>query len=100
MGDVIPLPGVHITEDEHLGRPCRARWIDSGMSRDKGWAKREAYMALESGAMECETVGLWLGEDDEHIVIAQTRDKQNDNWLMAQVIWKHAVLLVEWLHEY
>lgn len=87
----------HIAEDSDLGRAIRIIWTDSGMSRDKGWASREVYAEFDMSSLTCETVGLWLGQDDDVVAVAQSRDEVNDNWLCAQIIWKPSIIRKEWL---
>jgi len=87
-----------VVEDADLGRPVRIRWIDSGGHDNRAWAPRTEFMAaVELDDMVCETVGLWMGENDTVIAIAQTRDAHNGNWLSVQVIWKPALILKEYL---
>lgn len=87
---------INITEDSDLGRAVRIMWIDSGEHQDRGWDNRENFTdALVCSP--CETVGMWLGESADAIIIAQSRDKHNDNWMAIQVIWKPSLVRKEWL---
>jgi len=86
-----------ITSDDNLGRAVRVRWIDSGMHYDAGWAHREEFLGDDLKTMECESVGLWMGESDHAVALGQTRDIENNNWMAAQIIWKPSILAVEWL---
>ncbi len=82
-----------VMADEHLGRPLLVRWIDSGLALN-GWTSQHDIPKTVSSV---ESVGLWIGENDEVMMIAGTRDEENCNWLNVQLIWKKAVTGKEWL---
>lgn len=85
--------------DGDLGRVVRIRWIDSGMSLPHRWLTREQAMTkmetMESAPVE--TVGLWMGENDYVVMVGQSRDRTNDNWMAAQLIWKQCITEKEFL---
>lgn len=90
--------GVDITSDDRTGSEVRVTWIDSGLSRDKGWASKSKYMeGLSLQMMTVRTVGLYLGETDDVFVVAQSHDSDNGNWTATQVIAKSCIKAVHWL---
>lgn len=88
---------MNITADKDVGRAVRVIWTDSGFHHDEGWAPIETFMAADVHAMRVETVGIWMGENEEVIAVAQSRDEDNCNWLAAQIILKSCVVKKEWL---
>jgi len=83
-----------ISEDRHTGRPVRVRWVDSGLSTGLGW---KSWSELPANVEEVETVGLWMGENDNVVMVGGTRDQANDAWLNAQLVYKPCIRTVEWL---
>jgi hypothetical protein len=82
-----------IVADADEGRPVRVCWTDSGMAVH-GWQSRESIDPVMSSI---ETVGLWMGEDEEIVMIGGSRDRLNENWGECQLIWKPSISLKEWL---
>jgi len=69
-------------------------WIDSGMAIGQTWKKPDAFVEEvheNSNFLLVTTVGYLLHEDDEHLVLAQSRDQHNDQYLNAQVIYRPCV---------
>lgn len=83
-----------ITEDEDTGRAVQVTWTDSGQALH-GWQSeatiREHVMPV------IETVGIWIGESDDMVMVAGSRDETNCNWGECQLIWKPAISRKEWL---
>lgn len=82
-----------IAADADEGRPVRIRWTDSGMAIH-GWQPREVIEPVMSSV---ETVGLWMGENEEIVMIGGSRDRLNGNWGECQLIWKPSISHKEWL---
>lgn len=87
----------NISADENLGRVVRVRWTDSGLHQSFGWAKRGEFFDHDLAALGVETVGLWVGENENVVCVAQSRDEKNDNWMSVMAIWKPSVQVVEWI---
>ena len=82
-----------VMQDADKGRVVRVRWIDSGLAVH-GWNHpHEVPKSVET----VESVGLWMGENDEVVMVAGTRDMANDNWLNVQLIYKPCIIDKEWL---
>lgn len=92
------IPDEDITADADLGRSVRIRWIDSGLAAHDGWMSRSE---IPTNVWTVETVGLWLGENDNVVAVAGTRalgeDKGSEQYLNAQLIYKPCVVSKEWL---
>jgi hypothetical protein len=43
------------------------------------------------------SVGLWMGENDDVIMVAGAKDDANQNWLHVQLIWKPSIVRQVWL---
>ena len=84
-----------VNQDDDLGRPVRILWIDSGLAVH-GWTQRHEMPAMVETV---ESVGLWMGENDDVVMIGGTRDKGNHSWLNCQLIWKESIRGKEWLDE-
>jgi hypothetical protein len=82
-----------VSQDEDTGRPVRVRWVDSGLGIT-GWKQMKD---MPSDVSHCESVGLWMGENDRIVMIGGSRDDTNDNWNEAQLIWKPSIISKEWL---
>lgn len=82
-----------VMQDDDLGRPVRVRWMDSGLALT-GWKQKTE---LPSFISPVESVGLWMGENDEVVMMAGAHDEDNHNWLNVQLIWKPSVIVKEWL---
>lgn len=95
-GPELPEEGVSVPEDEDTGRPVRIWWMDSGLHVNLGWSKREDHM---HDTTMVESVGLWLGQTDTMLFVANSRDRENDNWLGSQTIWRPSVKTIEFLDE-
>lgn len=87
------MSGETVMQDDDLGRPVRIRWIDSGLAVH-GWS---AEHELPKTVSHCESVGLWMGENDEVVMVGGTRDAETSNWLNVQLIWKPSIIEKEWL---
>ena len=74
-------------------RMVRVEWIDSGMSRSNGWEGALAFIeaAHAADALKVVSVGWLLHSDEEHVIIAQSWDKENDQYLNGQIIWRKAM---------
>jgi len=87
-----------ISEDADLGRAVRVRWIDSGLAAHDGWM---LMSEIPTDVATVETIGLWLGENDNVVMVAGTRAMegmgQSEQYLNAQVIWKPSIVSKEWL---
>jgi hypothetical protein len=83
-----------VPQDADLGRVVRVRWTDSGLAMH-GW--QELRDASTKTVSDVETVGLWMGENDNVVMVAGTRDADNENWLNVQLIWKPSIISKEWL---
>lgn len=82
-----------IVGDEDEGRPVRIKWTDSGMAVH-GWQQRDS-IAPTMPAIE--TVGLWMGESADVVMVGGSRDPNNSNWGECQLIWKPSITSKEWL---
>lgn len=87
-----------VSEDADLGRAIRVRWIDSGLSAHDGWMLKAD---IPTNVATVETVGLWLGENDNVVMVAGTRASAesmgSEQYLNAQVIYKPCIVSKEWL---
>lgn len=88
---------VLITQDEHLGRPVRILWVDSGLAIGPGWQTIEDVTRDHPNVLQVETVGLWCGENEHVVMVCQSRDVHNQNWNQPMVIWKPSLVSKEWL---
>lgn len=87
------LAAKSVSADEDLGRPVRVRWLDSGLAL-YGWQQKGD---LPDNVSEVESVGLWMGENENVVMVGGTRDAENQNWLNVQLIWKPCLVAKEWL---
>lgn len=94
---MVSRAAVDIQQDVNLGRAIRVMWTDSGCHHDAGWAKLDEFFDGTLRVLDVETIGLWMGENDDIVAVAQSRDVGNDNWMAAQVIWKPSIISKEWL---
>jgi hypothetical protein len=71
----------------------RVEWIDSGMSRSNGWEEALAYVnaSHKEDVLKVISVGWLLHADEEHVILAQSWDKENDTYLNGQIIWRKAM---------
>jgi hypothetical protein len=96
--DVETLKAESVSEDVDLGRAVRVRWIDSGLAAHDGWMLRSD---IPDNVATVETVGLWLGENDNVVMVAGTRataeSMGSEQYLNAQVIYKPCIVSKEWL---
>lgn len=78
-------------------RLVRVTWTDSGMARSEGWEDRSRILERmdHHDALKVATVGFLFHEDEDHLFLAQSYDKFNDQYLNAQMIWRPAISLVE-----
>lgn len=83
----------NVTSDDDLGRAVRVRWMDSGLSVH-GWRQ---ISDIPTNVEECESVGLWMGENEHVVMLGGSRDSNNNNWNDVQLIWKPSMLVKEWL---
>jgi hypothetical protein len=85
-----------LMQDEHTGQAVRLVWIDSGLAFHKGWEKFR--MATDdANVMQVETVGIWMGENDRVVMVAHSRDHENENWNVAMAVYKPCLISKEWL---
>lgn len=87
-----------IESDDNVGRAVRIHWIDSGMSLH-GWRTSDT---LPEMTPYIETVGIWMGENPNVVMVGGSRDPSNvdsskGNWGECQLIWKLAITRMEWL---
>lgn len=77
----------------------RVEWIDSGMSHGRAWQPPAEYVkeAGEKDVMRCVSIGWLLHRDSTHLILAQSWDRANDNYINAQTIYAPCVLKVETL---
>lgn len=82
---------------DEVGRPVRIRWVDSGMTVPR-WAAA-SYIEGKTQDMlgAVETVGLWMGENEHVVMVGQSRDVTNGNWMAGTLIYKPCILDKEWL---
>lgn len=74
-----------------IGDLIRIEWIDSGIALH-GWQSAEDLRRKARGAAIAVTVGHYLGFSTEEIVlVAQTRDISNEDYLNAQAIYTPCV---------
>lgn len=88
-----------VNADEDLGRAVRVRWIDSGLAVHDGWMLRSE---LPDNVCTVETMGLWIGENEDVVMVAGTRAEagsmgSSEQWLNCQLIWKPSIVSQEWL---
>ena len=83
-----------VSADDNTGRAVRVRWIDSGLAVGHGWKQTSE---LPSSVERVETVGLWMGENEEVVMVGGTRDTANESWLAVQLIYKPCITGMEWL---
>lgn len=87
-----------VNADDDLGRAVRVRWIDSGLAVHDGWMLRSE---LPDNVCTVETMGLWIGENEDVVMVAGTRAEAgamgSEQWLNCQLIWKPSIVSKEWL---
>ncbi len=85
-----------VEQDEHTGKAVRIVWTDSGLAYHNGW---ESFRDATDTArvMDVETVGLWMGENERVVMIAHSRDQDNENWNVCMAIYKPCIKTKEWL---
>ena len=76
-----------IAPDKDTGRPVLVRWTDSGLAVG-GWT---SVADLPGEVQIVESIGFWIGENDEVIAIGGTKDEDNESWLNCQIIWKKSI---------
>lgn len=81
-----------IINDEHTGRAIIVRWIDSGLAVP-GWSSRGD---LPTNVETVESIGFWVGENDDVIAIAGTQT-DDQSFLNCQIIWKRAIEEKAWV---
>lgn len=85
-----------VNEDCNTGRAVRIVWTDSGLAHHAGWEKFRD-VGERSRVMEVETVGIWMGENDDVVMVAHSRDDANQNWNVAMTIYKPCITQKVWL---
>lgn len=85
-----------LMQDENTGRAVRLVWIDSGLAFHNGWEKFRMATA-QSDVMQVETVGIWMGENERVVMVAHSRDHENENWNVAMAVYKPCLIKKEWL---
>jgi hypothetical protein len=69
------------------------RWLDSGMSLDRGWASRDSYVAqARIGRMIVRSVGYLMHEDEDVVVLALSYDPSGQTFYGAQVIARRSIV--------
>lgn len=81
-----------IAADEHTGRSVLVRWVDSGLAVH-GWSTRGD---LPGNVSTVESIGFWIGENDDVIAIAGTMTGGAD-FLNCQLVWKRAIMEKTWM---
>jgi hypothetical protein len=69
-------------------------WLDSGMAIGGEWKTSGEFIEHvheSDNILLVTTLGYLLQEDDEHLIVAQSRDEHNDQYLNAQVIYRPCV---------
>jgi hypothetical protein len=76
-----------------VSRLVLVEWIDSGMALSNEWKKQTAFAEELHGnnVLLVSSVGFLIHEDDEHLILGQSRDEHNDQYLNAQVIYRPCV---------
>lgn len=75
-----------------LPRIERVEWLDTGMSITDGWMSEEKLRErADPKRMEAISVGWFLYETDDVLVLTQTYDEALDQHFNAQVIHKTAI---------
>lgn len=85
-----------VQQSEDTGRAVRVVWTDSGLAYHDGWEKFRD-VAERGRVMDVETVGIWMGENDRVVMVAHSRDADNENWNVAMTIYKPCIIRKEWL---
>ena len=80
-----------IVPDTDTGRPVIVRWIDSGLALH-GWTDAHD---IPSNVVTVESIGFWIGENDDVIAIAGTQT-DDESFLNCQLIWKQAIKEKAW----
>jgi len=88
-----PIDAIAV-EGDNVGRAIRVVWVDSGLAVHDGWIDADS---LPDNVETVESVGIWIGENDNVVIIAGTRDHENEQWLNCQLIWKKAIVEKRWL---
>lgn len=81
-----------IQQDTDTGRAVIVRWTDSGTAIP-GWSKAHD---LPNHVEVVESVGFWVGENDDVIAIAGTQT-DDQSFLNCQIIWKKAIEEKAWV---
>lgn len=85
-----------VMQDADTGRAVRIVWTDSGLAYHQGWEQfREA--TEKARVMDVETVGIWMGENDRVVMVAHSRDADNENWNVSMTLYKPCIIRKEWL---
>lgn len=85
-----------LQQDEDTGRAVRIRWTDSGLAHHTGWQSFTSATD-DHKVMDVETVGIWMGENEQVVMVAHSRDADNDNWNVSMTIFKPCIISKEWL---
>lgn len=86
-----------VQQDEDTGRPVRITWTDSGLAYHNGW-EQFRDVAEKGRVMDVETVGIYMGSNARVIMVAHSRDADNENWNVAMAIYKPCIVKREWLN--
>lgn len=89
-------PDLTVQQDDNTGRAVRIIWTDSGLAYNTGWGKFRAH-SDRARVTDVETVGLWMGESDTVVMLAHSRDEDNENWNVSMTIFKPCIKSKEWL---
>lgn len=85
-----------LQQDSDTGRPVRITWTDSGLAHHTGWEKFKD-LSDDAKVMNVETVGIWMGENERVVMVAHSRDSDNNNWNVAMTVFKPCIIKKEWL---
>jgi hypothetical protein len=67
-------------------------WIDSGLHIDKGWESLDVYRSVaKAWSGKVTTVGFPIFEDSQVVVLALSKDEDNDYYFGAQLIAKKSI---------
>jgi hypothetical protein len=82
-----------VQHDDNVGRFVRIDWIDSGLAVH-GW---HSVDTVPQKLPRVVTVGMWMGESDEAVMVGGSHDVSNNNWGECQLILKATITERTWL---
>lgn len=88
-----------ITAGPDTGRIMLIEWTDSGMSRGGAWMSFDTATSevCENTLAPVVTVGLYMGEDDDVLVLAQSHAASENGYYNMQVVLKSCITKRGWL---